>query len=55
MRGEIAEMKSVFLWALVAYFVAKYVIEPSPVGAIVASVLAPIGGMISGLVGGVGQ
>ena len=43
------------MYGLIAYFVAKYVVEPSPVGGIVAGLLAPIGGIVSNLVGGLGM
>lgn len=45
MKGNV----KILVIALIAYFVAKYVVEPSPLGGIVASVLAPIGAMVSGL------
>lgn len=37
------------LIALVVYFIAKYVIEPSPVGSAISGVLSPIGAALSGL------
>jgi len=47
-------MKKTLLLAVLAYFITKYVIEPSPVGSIVAGFLAPLGAMVSSLVGGLG-
>ena len=43
--------KKVILYAIVCYFVAKYLIEPSPVGGIMASIMSPVAGMLSNLFG----
>lgn len=39
--------------AVIGYFIAKYIIEPSPIGGIVASVLSPISSIIAGLMSGI--
>lgn len=46
-------MKKMLLIAVLAYFISKYIVEPSPIGGIVAGVLGPLGSMVSGLFGGV--
>jgi hypothetical protein len=39
----------VIMWALAVYFISKYIIEPSPLGAIIANFLSPIGAIVSNL------
>jgi hypothetical protein len=46
-------MKKMLLVAVLAYFLSKYIIEPSPIGGIVSGVLGPLGTMVSGLFGGI--
>ena len=42
-------MVKLLLVGIVAYFIAKHIIEPSPVGGVVSGVLSPIGAALSGI------
>ena len=45
-------MVKLILIGLACYFFAKYVIEPSPAGPVIAGVLGPIGSTLSGITTG---
>jgi len=47
-------VKKLILVGLLAYYIGKYVVDPSPLGSIVAGILGPLGAMLSGLFNGIG-